>query len=471
MLKITNTLTRKKEKFYPIENNKIRFYQCGPTVYSRQHIGNLSAAVRGDLIRRSLIYLGFDVIYVRNITDVGHLVSDGDEGEDKMAKGAKRENLTPEEIAKKYTALYHNDLKKMNVLEPDFEPRATAYVIKMAKLTQTLLDRGYAYARSKAIYFDVDKFKDYNKLNKQKLSKNETGAGYGNIQDSEKKNPYDFALWFFKTGVHKNALQTWEYKFRGIEQSTLEGFPGWHIECSAMALDTLGTRLDIHMGGVEHIAVHHTNEIAQSEAATGEKYVNYWLHHEHLFIDGEKMSKSLGNIYTLDDIESKGFEPSDFRYLLLNSHYRSKQNFTFDILAASRNSRKKLITRLSNMNKTGGKINEDFKNKFIRALEDDFNIPVALSIVWEVLNSKIDEQDKVITILDFDKVLGIGIKEVLSKQSLNVTPEVRALLKQREIARKEKNFLKADEIREQLRRDYGVLVIDKADGYELKQSF
>ncbi|GIW58765.1 MAG: cysteine--tRNA ligase [Candidatus Dojkabacteria bacterium] len=470
MLKITNTLTRKKEKFVPIEDKKVRFYQCGPTVYSRQHIGNLSAAVRGDLIRRALKYLGYDVKYVRNITDVGHLVSDGDEGEDKMAKGAKKERLSPQEIAEKYTSLYHNDLQKLNVIPPDVEPKATEYVYKMAEFAQTLLDKGYAYAREKAIYFDVDKFPEYNKLNRQKLEKNKVGAGFGDVEDDDKKNPYDFALWFFKVGVHKNALQTWEYKFSGINQPTLHGFPGWHIECSAMALSTLGETIDIHMGGVEHIAVHHTNEIAQSEALTGKEYVKYWLHHEHLLIDGEKMSKSKGNIFTLDDLEQKGYRPLDFRYFLLSAHYRSKQNFTFKALDASARSLDKILEKLNSFPNNGGQISNYYKEKFINALEDDFNIAVGLSVLWEVLSSNLSPEDKRATILDFDKVLGLDLELENNKDNdIKITPELRKLLDKREKARKEKNFTEADRIRDELVEKYGLVVIDTKSEQKLRK--
>ncbi|MBD3281091.1 class I tRNA ligase family protein, partial [Candidatus Dojkabacteria bacterium] len=245
-MQIYNTLTRKLEKFEPIlptgrqaNPPTVTFYQCGPTVYSHQHIGNLFSAVKGDMIRRALQYLDYDVKYTRNITDVGHLVSDEDEGEDKIAKGAKKEGLSPQEITEKYTKLYHQDLEKLNVLNPDFETKATDYIKQMADLVQNLIDKGFAYATDKAIYFEVDKFDRYNDLNKQKLEKNIGGAGHGEEGDPEKKKPYDFAVWFFKTGSHENALQTWEHNFEGIEQQTTQGFPGWHIECSAMAEDTL----------------------------------------------------------------------------------------------------------------------------------------------------------------------------------------------------------------------------------------
>ncbi len=465
MLKIYNTLGRKLEEFKPIEEGKIRFYQCGPTVYSHQHIGNLSSAVRGDLIRRSLEYLGYEVNYTRNITDVGHLVSDDDEGEDKMEKGSKREGLSPDEIAKKYSDIYHSDLKKLNVLEPDNETIATKYVIQMADMVQALLDKGYAYSTDKAIYFDVDKFDSYNDLNKQDLSKNRMGAGHGSEDDYGKKNPYDFSIWFFKTGVHENALQTWDYEFKGIEQPAKAGFPGWHIECSVMAKDTLGDTLDIHMGGVEHIPVHHTNEIAQSESANGVKYVNYWLHHEMLLIDGGKMSKSLGNVYTLDNLIEKGYDPLVFRYFLLQAHYRSKQNFTFEALDAAKIAYNKLRKFVSSLSKEDGSpVDEEYKIKFKETLEDDFNIPKALAVVWEVTKSDLPDGEKYATLLDFDRVLGLE----LSKEAVNVeahyTPEVKVLLEKREAAREGKDWDKSDEIRDKLRNKYKLNVLDTDDG-------
>lgn len=386
MLKIYNTLGRELQEFKPIKDGEVSFYQCGPTVYSRQHIGNLFSAVKGDLIRRSLEYLGYNVNFVRNITDVGHLtgdnLGDADTGEDKMAKGAKSEGVTPEEIAKKYTDLYHEDIKKLNVENPTYETVASKFIPQMATMVQELLDKGFAYSTDLAIYFDVTKFPEYTKLSGQKLEMNETGAGHGDVDDAKKKSPFDFAVWFFKTGSHKNAIQTWEHKFEGIEQTELQGFPGWHIECSAMSKDRLGNTIDIHMGGREHIPTHHTNEIAQSEAANGVKFSNYWIHHEMLLIDGGKMSKSIGNVYSLDDLEEKGFDPLDYRYFLLQAHYRSKQNFTWEALEASskglenlKNLRHKLLRSLRSDMPTSVGEDEKLQAELRNALEDDFNIP------------------------------------------------------------------------------------------------
>ncbi|MCA9386917.1 cysteine--tRNA ligase [Candidatus Dojkabacteria bacterium] len=463
-MKIYNTLGRELQEFKPINEHQVSFYQCGPTVYSRQHIGNLYSALKGDLIRRTLVYLGYEVKYVKNITDVGHLVSDEDEGEDKMEKGAKKEGITPSEIAKRYTDLYHNDLKKLDILEPDVETVATQYVKKMADMVQDLLNNGYAYVTDKAIYFDVDKFKNYTELSGQKLEENKIGAGHGDEGDSEKKNPYDFAVWFFKVGKHANALQTWKHKFEGLEQPTEEGFPGWHIECSAMSKATLGDTIDIHMGGIEHIPTHHTNEIAQSEAANGAKFTNYWLHHEHLLMDGGKMSKSLGNVYTIEDLEEKGYSALDYRYFTLQSHYRSKQNFTWDALDSAKIAREKLENTIAKYKEQSSEstVNQDYKEKLKEALSEDFNIPKALGIIWEITKSDIPVSEKLGTILDFDSVLGLNLKDAeLKTGSESYSPEVQELIDERNKAREEKNWEKADEIRDRLKAEFGIEVRDK----------
>lgn len=468
MLKVFNTLGRELQEFKPIEEGKIRFYQCGPTVYSRQHIGNFSSAIRGDLIRRSLSYLGYEVNFVRNITDVGHLVSDEDEGEDKMEKGSKKEGLRPEEIAKKYTDLYHQDIKKLNVLDPNTETVASEYVKQMADMVQDLLDKGFAYATDLAIYFDVAKFPEYTKLSGQKLDANQIGAGHGEVGDSQKRNPYDFAVWFFKAGSHKNALQTWEHQFKNIEQRELQGFPGWHIECSAMAKDALGETIDIHMGGREHIPTHHTNEIAQSEAANGVTFTNYWLHHEMLLVDSVKMSKSLGNIYTLEDLEEKGFEPLVYRFFLLQAHYRSKQNFTWEAMEAAKVAYEKIVRKLQEIksrvtiSQISSVPHDQSVQQFKNSLEEDFNLPKALSILWEVLKSEIPDPEKYATILDFDKVLGLSLEAKANekRQEIEYSPEVEALINERKQARVEKNWAKSDEIRDRLKNEFGVEVRD-----------
>lgn len=477
MLKIFNTLGKEKQVFTPIEEGKVRFYHCGPTVYWTQHIGNMRAVVMGDLIRRSLAYLGYEVKYVRNYTDFGHLTSDGDEGEDKMEKGAKREGISPKEIADKYINEFEVDVNSLNVLLPTVTARATDYLQPMIEMVKVLLDKGIAYLTPKAIYFDITKFPEYTALSGQKLEMNKLGEGHGDVSDSNKKNPADFALWFFRTGPHKNALQYWPSPFTSPEVENGYGFPGWHIECSAMAKSNLGNTLDLHMGGVEHIPVHHTNEIAQSESANNAKYVNYWIHNEHLDVDGTKMSKSLGNVYNLSSIIEKGYNPLSLRYFFLQSHYRSKQNFTFEALDASSKAYERLLNFINNWAKESEntprpdyKVDETFKTQFVEALEDDFNIPAALSIVWDVTKSNLPSYIKLGTVLNFDSVLGLKLDESLTNpKSFEISLDAQILIDEREIARLNKDWEKSDELRDKLKSEFGLIVKDTSNGQEVSK--
>ncbi len=353
-MKIYNTLTRQKENFIPIEEGKVRFYQCGPTVYWTQHIGNMRAMTMADLIRRSLSVNGYEVNFVRNYTDVGHLTGDNlgnaDTGEDRMEKGAKREGLSPSEIADKYIKIFEDDTQALNILPPTHQIRATEYIPQIIEMVDSLIEKSFAYVTPRAVYFDITRASDYNRLNKQNLEENRHSAGVGDVTDSDKRNPQDFALWFFRTGSHKNALQYWPSPFRSTDVENGEGFPGWHIECSAMIKAMLGVTIDIHMGGVEHIAVHHTNEIAQSEGANGVEFVHYWIHNEHLNVNNEKMSKSEGTGYSLSEITDKGYDPMILRYFFLQAHYRSTQNFTFEALDAAQTALNRLRSQLSTFN-------------------------------------------------------------------------------------------------------------------------
>ncbi|MFW5702975.1 MAG: cysteine--tRNA ligase [Candidatus Dojkabacteria bacterium] len=468
-MKIQNTLGKELEEFRPLHPGKVSFYHCGPTVYWTQHIGNMRGMVMADLVRRTLQYLGYEVKFVRNYTDVGHLtgdnLGDADSGEDRMEKGAKREGLSPQEIADKYIIQFDQDTQALNILEPTSKPRATMYVQEMIDMVGELLEKGFAYSTPKAIYFDVTKKADYTKLSGQKLEKNIAGAGAGEVEDPEKKNSQDFALWFFRTGVHKNALQWWSSPFDSPEVENGAGFPGWHIECSAMARADLGDTIDIHMGGIEHIPVHHTNEIAQSESVTGKTFANYWLHNEWLMIDGEKISKSLGNFYSVDDLSKKGYEPLALRYLFLQAHYRSQQNFTFEALDGASSAYEKLKSKLARLS-DGGKINQEYKEKFIASISDDFNIPAALALVWDLLRDEaINSEDKKATILDFDEVMGLGLDnlETGAKSELdpNTISEIEELIAKRDAAREEKDFELADKIRDELLEKYGVSLKDE----------
>jgi cysteinyl-tRNA synthetase len=444
-----NTLSRQKEEFKPIKKGRVLFYQCGPTVYWTQHIGNLRAAVMSDIIRRTFLYDDYKVKFVRNYTDVGHLVSDGDSGEDKMEKGVKREGLSPIQIADKYIKLFESDNKDLNTLEPDSKPKATEYIKEIQILVQTLLDKGFAYSTPLAIYFDISKVKDYTKLSKQNLEENKEGLGNAEIDDTQKKNPADFAIWFFRAGTHQNAIQFWPSPFNSPLVENGNGFPGWHIECSAMSKKLLGETLDIHMGGIEHIPVHHTNEIAQSESATGKTLAHYWLHNEHLMVNGGKMSKSEGTAFSLAEVKEKGFNPLALRYFFLQAHYRSKQNFTWEALQAAATGYDRLLKNVALLGTKIGKINSDFKKIFTEKINDDFGAPQALAILQEVVKSNLKDEDKLATILEFDKVLGLNLGKIPEDRprTLEIPAEVQKIMDEREIARKNKDWAKADELR------------------------
>ncbi|HRN86752.1 MAG TPA: cysteine--tRNA ligase [Candidatus Dojkabacteria bacterium] len=467
MLKVYNTLTKNLEEFKPIKEKKVSFYHCGPTVYWVQHIGNMRGMTLADLIRRSLVYLGNDVTFVRNYTDVGHLtgdnIGDADSGEDRMEKASKRENLDPQTIAKKYIDSFEAHTSALNILEPDHKPVASNYIEQMQELIKKLIKEGFAYETDKAVYFEVSKFPKYTELSGQVLEKNRVGEGKGDVNDTDKRSPHDFALWFFKTGAHKNALQYWPSPFTSNEVENGEGIPGWHIECSAMAGELLGKTIDFHMGGVEHISIHHTNEIAQSESANGVKFVNYWLHNEHLLIDGKKMSKSEGTAYILDDLIDKGFDPIVLRYFFLNAHYRSKQNFTWEALQGANLSYKRLKKQVNQLQNTKekGEIAQLYKERFVQALENDFNIPEALALLWELIKSEIKDADKLETIKDFDRVLGLNL---LDNTKVEINPEAQELIEKRQLARKLGNWTESDELRDRLKEEFAVVIEDTPEG-------
>ncbi len=460
-MKLYNTFSRKIEEFKPISDKKVLFYHCGPTVYWVQHIGNLRAMTWADFIRRSLIYLKYDVKFVRNYTDVGHLTSDQDSGVDKMEKGAKREGLTPQQIADKYIAIFEKDTKSLNIIEPNYKPRASQYIKEMQKMIQTLLDKKYAYITSLAVVYDVSKFPGYNKLNQQKILLNKQGAGKGMVEDPEKKHFADFNLWVFKKGIHKNALQTWTSPWG-------EGFPGWHIECSVMAKAILGETIDIHMGGVEHISIHHTNEIAQSEAANDKPFAHYWLHNEHLNVDNTKMAKSQGTGFTLKEIIEKGYEPLTLRYFYLSAHYRSKQNFTWEALVAAQSSLKKLkeivLNLKSNKSHESPKTNE-FRQRFLDALSNDFEIPQAVAVMWDMLKSDLSSQQKLELLFDFDKVFGLKLNETAEEK---IPQEIVNLAEERKSTREKKDFQKSDDLRKKIT-SLGYSIEDIETGYKIRK--
>lgn len=459
----------------------MKFYHCGPTVYWVQHIGNLRAMTIGDLLVRSLRYFGYRVTHVRNYTDVGHLTSDADTGEDKMEKGAKRDNLTPQEIAQKYINIFETDTRAINLVEPNFKPRPSQLIPEIIAMVKTLLDKGYAYTTDLAVYFEIEKFPNYTRLSRQKPQMNLAGGGKGEVKDPAKKNPADFALWFFKAGRHAHALQTWPSPFISKLIAEGQGFPGWHIECSVMVKKYLGETIDIHLGGVEHISVHHTNEIAQSEAANGLPFVRYWLHNEHLVVAQEKMAKSTDTGFSLTDVVKHGFEPLALRYFYLTAHYRSRQNFTWEAIAHAARSLEELRSLVSNLRNQRShrsslsqeklNKNDEYRQKFDEALENDLNLPQALAVVWEMFKSNIPSFDKYDLAMGFDEVLGLNLSEPVSKnqESKTIPEEINDLVKQREQLRQAGKFTKADQLRKQIEAR-GFIVEDTSSGPEIKTS-
>lgn len=469
-MKLYNTLTRKKEDFVSIVPHHVLFYHCGPTVYWTQHIGNLRGLTMGDLVRRTFQFLGYSVTHVRNYTDVGHLVSDADEGEDKMEKGVKREGTTPDAIAQKYISQLEHDTKAINLLEPTYKPRATEYIQQMIQMIEALVVNGHAYVTDLAVYFDVTTFSSYAQLSRQHMDKLMEGAGKADVSDPRKKHAADFALWFFKAGVHANALQYWQSPFQSLLVRDGVGFPGWHIECSAMTKALLGATIDIHMGGVEHISVHHTNEIAQSESANNAPFVHYWLHNEHLLVDGKKMAKSEGTGFSLSEIQDHGYDPLVLRYFFLQAHYRSKQNFTWEALDASKNAYRDLLGRIQAFRTlsrahTLGEAATDFKGRFTKAISDDLNVPQALAVVWEVIKSDIPDTEKKALIEDFDTVLGL---ELISQVETKIPENIVALCKKRDELRANRDYAGSDRVRDTILAA-GYLIEDTPSGTTVKK--
>lgn len=457
-LRVYNTLTRKKEEFVPLKANQVGMYSCGPTVYKYAHIGNLRAYVFMDELRRVLEYDGYKVKSVMNITDVGHLVSDADDGEDKMQKSANETGKTPLEIAAFYTDQFMKDIDALHIKRPTICPKATDNIPEMIEIVQALLEKGYAYETEDGIYYSVEKFPEYGQLSGINLEDQRHGARVE--VNSFKRHPIDFALW---KQAAPNHLQQWASPWG-------QGFPGWHIECTAMSKKYLGERFDIHTGGVDHIPIHHENEIAQAEAWLGHKAVNYWMHSEFMLIDGGKMSKSLGNTYTVSDLVAKGYDPVVFRYFCLNVHYRQKINFTWDGLEAAKVAYNKLcgllVAHKNSAEKTDQAVLDDFERRFDEAINDDLNVPLAIGVLWTML--KLPRSADVYKLaLKFDKIFALDFDKVKEqKQQIEVPAEVAALAEQRFAARKQKNWAESDRLRDQLA-TMGYAVKDTATGYEI----
>jgi cysteinyl-tRNA synthetase len=454
-MQLYNTLSRTIEEFQPLHDDFVRLYTCGPTVYDYTHIGHLRKYINDDLLRRTLELDEYEVKHVMNITDVGHLASDADAGEDKLEKGAKKFGTSVIEVARFFEEDFWKSLDSVNIKRPTVVARATEHIQDQIELIEILEEKGFTYKTEQAVYFDISKFPDYNRLSGQDLDDQLEGARDDVVTDSEKRNPQDFALWFFTIGRFADHVLRWPSPWG-------EGFPGWHIECSAMAMKYLGPQLDIHTGGIDHIPVHHTNERAQSEAASGVEFVKYWVHHAHLMVDSEKMSKSLGNTYRADDLPERKFSPLAFRYLIFQTHYRSEMNFTWKSLAAAQTALDRLYEIAFSLGSEKGDGLIDYERDFKDALNTDLNAPKALSILWEMLRSKNHDKDKLASLMYMDGVLGLQIQEQVEAMQ-KIPTEIEELLEQREKARKDKNYAESDKIRNQIEKS-GYTVKDRADG-------
>ncbi|MBI2601042.1 cysteine--tRNA ligase [Candidatus Daviesbacteria bacterium] len=458
MLKLYNTLTKKIEEFTPLNPPKVGMYTCGQTVYDYTHVGHLRTYIGEDILRRVLVSNGYDVKHVQNVTDVGHLTSDADEGDDKLDKRAKERGQTVWEVARFFEKYHFDSLEQVNVLKPSVICRATEHINEQIKLIEQLFKKGYTYQSEQAIYFDTSKLADYGKLTGQKLEEKKVGVRDEVVVDPDKKHPADFALWFFTVGHFKDHTMRWSSPWG-------EGFPGWHIECSAMSMEYLGNTLDIHAGGIDHIPVHHTNEIAQSEAATGQQFSRYWVHFGWLLIDGEKMSKSKKNFYTIDEISDKGFDPLALRYLFMTAHYRDMQNFTWESLEAAQNALNKIREEIRAWESP--KIGcAEFQQRFLEAANNDLNMPQAVAVLHELIRSDYPTSSKARSILEMDKILGLKLDEYLGKP-LEIPEEVRKLVEQRKKARLDKDFKKSDELRKEIKA-LGFEVEDTPDGPKVK---
>jgi len=488
MLRIYNTLTRSIEEFKPLEPSVVRLYSCGPTVYDFQHIGHMRRYVGDDILIRVLKANGYKVDHVMNITDVGHLVSDSDTGEDKMEKGAKKYGESVWDIAKRFEKQFLDSIDALGIQRPSKLMHATDYIKEQIALIQVLEEKGYTYTIADGVYYDTSKFPHYFDLSRQNPKGLEAGARVKLVEG--KKNPTDFALWKFSIPrvstrntprVLSQRQMEWESPWPASERGKGLGFPGWHIECSAMSMKALGPQLDIHTGGIDHINIHHTNEIAQSEAATGKKFVNYWVHHNFLTVENEKMSKSLGNFFTVQDVVDKKYDPLALRYLYLQTHYRQEMNFTWESLDAAATAYKRLVsegvTRAGDPHRVsagserlkpsdGGNERQDpkrFERMFLDALNDDLNTPKALAFVWELIKSDISSEAKIASLKKMDEILGLELFKKTTKQKVKIPKEVQKLVKEREVFRKAGDFAKSDELRKKIA-DLGFTVQDTKEG-------
>jgi len=467
-MRLYNTLTRKIEELTFQKENFITFYSCGFTTYDYAHIGHGRKYISDDILKRTLTYLGFEVKHVQNVTDVGHLVSDGDEGEDKLEKGARKYGKTVWEVAEFYRKDFEKSMRLLNIFSPSILSPATKHIPQMIDLIKRLEKKGFTYETAEAMYFDTSKFKEYGRLSGQRLEDKIQKAREEVVVDPQKKHPADFVLWFRRVGRFKEHAMHWDSPWG-------DGFPGWHIECSAMSMYYLGDTIDIHSGGIDLIPVHHENEIAQSEAATGKKFVRYWFHTHFLKVEGVKMSKSLENFYAVSDLVNKGFNPLSFRYLCFQTHYRKTLNFTFDALTASQSILNKLydtVRQLRTQNErtqlSEEKLSQvnDFRNQFRVAIGSDLQIPQALAVMHEALKSNIPSTDKLDLLYEFDAVLGLDLRNV---EEVQIPSEITKLAKKRQQAKEDKNFEKADKIRVEIK-NQGYAIEDTPQGFVIKKN-
>lgn len=479
-MKIYNTLTRRVDEIEPIAPPKIGVYACGLTVYDFTHLGHLRKYTMDDVLIRTLRHAGYQVQFVQNVTDVGHLASDGDTGEDKLEKGARKYGKSAWDIAREFEEYFWYSMDLMGNLRPDVSCRATDHIQQQLNLVIALEKKGYTYViADDGVYMDTSKVPDYGKLALIDIEQLKEGARVEVIPG--KKHPTDFALWKFERPGENRAM-AWPSPWHP------RSFPGWHIECSAMSMEYLGEQFDLHTGGIDHINVHHTNEIAQSESATGKQpFVRYWVHHNFLRIDGEKMSKSLGNFFTIDDVLKKGFNPRALRLLFLTTHFRSEMNFTWENLAGMQKTYDRLIRQVVSLRESKGrttltedkleKIN-DYRQRFFAHLENDLNTPEAIAVMWEVLKSNIPSPDKYDLLIEFDEVLNLGLRLAKLEKttqtepvaSTALPPEIQQLQSQRDAARKQENWVEADALRQQLEQ-HGYIVEDTPQGTQLFRQF
>lgn len=475
MIHLYNTLTKKVEEFKPIDASEVKMYTCGFTVYGHTHIGHLKKYIGDDLLKRTLKFNGYNVKHVQNVTDVGHLESDSDEGEDKLDKYAKKVGMTVYDVARMYEKEFYETLPQVNIILPDVIERAASdeSIQKQIDYIGILIEKGYAYVTDKGVYFDVKKLPNYNPFSNQPLEDKINGSREDLVIDSEKHNHADFALWVFRKGIHENHAMHWDSPWG-------DGFPGWHIECTAISLSNLGNHFDIHTGGIDHIDIHHPNEIAQNYGITGEQSVNYWVHHSHLLVDGVKMSKSLGNVYGIKDILDHGYDPLVFRYFVLGTHYRKLINFKWEALDSAQSGYNKLMNYSHVFNEIDVKELENYSdetttnilNQFKEAINDDLNIPKSLGIIHTELKSLTNNYQIGKILLEIDKVYGLNLTTKSNKEEsidLQMLPaNIQDLVAKRDLARKNKEWEVSDTLRSEIE-SLGYKVVDSESKTILKK--